>query len=95
MRGPWEYEDPACSSVGADFWFPEFDRDYSSLVSKEERQLETQVAKGICNGCTHKIECQRWGLQYETFGIWGGLTERDRIPVRRRLNIIVKGENVA
>ncbi len=95
MRGPWEFEDPACASVGGEFWFPEFDRDISLAVSKDERQLEVQVAKSICNGCTHKIVCQQWGLKNETFGIWGGLTERERIPIRRRLNIIVKGESVA
>ena len=95
MRGPWKYEDPACHSVGADFWFPEFDIDSLSTISKEEIKIELQAAKSICNTCTHKIECQRWGLNYERFGIWGGLTERDRIPIRKRLNIVVRGEDVA
>jgi len=95
MRGPWEYEDPACADVGGDFWFPEFSQEPAFFVSKDERQIETQIAKSICNGCTHKIECQQWGLRKERFGIWGGLTERDRVPIRRRLNIIIKEESVA
>lgn len=90
MRGPWAYEDPSCASVGGDFWFPEFDKDALKVFNKDARQLEVQTAKSICGSCTHKVECQQWGLKHETFGIWGGLTESDRRPIRKRLNIIVE-----
>jgi hypothetical protein len=90
MRGPWEYEDPNCASVGGDFWFPEFDKDALALKGTDEKKIEVKAAKSICNSCTHKIECQQWGIKHERFGIWGGLTERDRRPVRNRLNIIVE-----
>jgi len=90
MRGPWEYEDPSCASVGGDFWFPEFDRNALTIVNADEKQVEAKVAKSICNGCIHKIECQQWGLKHERYGIWGGLSERERYPIRRRLNIIVE-----
>jgi len=94
MRGPWEYEDPSCASVGGDFWFPEFDTDALSIVNATEKKAESRVAKSVCNGCVHKSECQQWGLQHERYGIWGGLGERDRFFVRKRLNITVKEVDV-
>ena len=92
MREPWEYEDPSCASVGGDFWFAE--RDGINFAGTDEKQVQTQVAKKICGSCTHKIECQQWGLKHERFGIWGGLSESDRRPIRKRLNIIVEEINV-
>lgn len=93
MREPWEYEDPSCASVGGDLWFAE--KDGVNFVAADEKQMQTQIAKKICGSCTHKIECQQWGLKYEKFGIWGGLSEFDRLPIRKRLNIIVEEVNVA
>lgn len=90
MRAPWEYEDPSCASVGGDFWFPDFDRYSVNIINADEKKAEVKVAKSICNGCVHKIECQQWGLKHERYGIWGGLTERERFPIRRRLNIFVE-----
>jgi WhiB family redox-sensing transcriptional regulator len=57
--------------------------------------VEMVMAKSICRTCPHKAECAEWGIKNEAFGIWGGLTERDRRPLRKALNITVKGENVA
>ena len=90
MRGPWEYEDPSCASVGGDFWFPEYDRGSLSIISADEKKEESRIAKTVCNSCVHKSECQQWGLEHERYGIWGGLGERDRSFIRRRLNIIVE-----
>lgn len=95
MRGPWEYEDPSCASVGGDFWFPELEKGSTHLSGADGKRLEGQTAKSICKSCIHKLECQRWGLEHERFGIWGGLTETDRNPIRRRLNIIVEEVGVA
>ena len=53
------------------------------------------MAKSICNSCIHKTECRQWGLEHEYFGIWGGLTERERRPIRRRLNITVEVVGIA
>jgi len=53
------------------------------------------MAKSICHTCPHKAECAEWGINKEQFGIWGGLTQADRVPIRKQLNIILKGENVA
>ena len=95
MRGPWEYEDPSCASVNGNFWFPEkaYLQDDNTVFNGQSE--EVKLAKSICKSCTHKIECQQWGLQYELHGIWGGLSEADRRPIRARLNIIIKEVDVA
>ena len=87
MRAPWHYESPGCASVGGDFWFPER-KDSDNSYSYQSP--EVAVAKSICNSCIHKSECQQWGLEHEEFGIWGGLTSRERSIIRTRLNIIVE-----
>jgi WhiB family transcriptional regulator, redox-sensing transcriptional regulator len=53
------------------------------------------MAKSICNLCPHRIECAEWGIENEYYGIWGGLTERQRQSIRRQRNISLKGEGVA
>ena len=95
MRGPWAYEDPSCASVGGEFWFPERDAKGLGITMHNFQSPEVLLAKSVCNSCIHKIECQRWGLEHERFGIWGGLTEGDREPIRKRLNIIVEEVGVA
>ncbi|WP_339121130.1 WhiB family transcriptional regulator [Pseudonocardia sp. D17] len=41
-------------------------------------------AKRICAGCEVRAECLEYALaQDERFGIWGGLSERERRPLRR------------
>jgi hypothetical protein len=90
MRGPWEYEDPSCASVGGDFWFPDRDAGDGPINALSSQSQEVQIAISVCNSCAHKIECRQWGLEHEHNGIWGGLTEGQRRPFRRQLNIIVK-----
>ena len=43
------------------------------------------MAKRICIGCPVRQECLDYALvSNQRFGIWGGLTEEERRPVRRR-----------
>jgi WhiB family redox-sensing transcriptional regulator len=90
MREPWNYESPGCASVGGEFWFPERSLDASEIKLFSYSAPEVLLAKSVCNSCIHKTECKQWGLEHERFGIWGGLTEGEREPIRRRLNITVK-----
>ena len=90
MRGPWAYENPSCASVGGEFWFPEKESGLHGVTVVNFQSAEVAIAKSICNTCPHKKECGQWGLKHERFGIWGGLSERDRRPLRNRLNIIVE-----
>jgi WhiB family transcriptional regulator, redox-sensing transcriptional regulator len=88
VREPRFYENPACATVGGDFWFPEND-------ATSRNTTEVAIAKSICRRCPHKTECAEWGIQNENFGIWGGLNEGQRRLVRRQRRIIIKGGEVA
>ena len=50
-----------------------------------EKGCSTREAKKICTGCEVKAECLEYALANdERFGIWGGLSERERRRLRRR-----------
>lgn len=40
-------------------------------------------AKLVCGACPERVTCARWGLEREEFGIWGGMTARERARERR------------
>ena len=49
-----------------------------------EKGGSTREAKRICSGCPVKAECLEYALENdERFGIWGGLSERERRKLRR------------
>ena len=50
-----------------------------------EKGGSTREAKKICTGCEVKAQCLEYALANdERFGIWGGLSERERRRLRRR-----------
>lgn len=60
-----------CRGADADLFFP-------------ERGASTRKAKSICAACEVKAECLDYAIEMgEKFGIWGGLSERERRRVRR------------
>jgi WhiB family redox-sensing transcriptional regulator len=53
-----------------------------------ERGGSTREAKRICSGCEVRAECLDYALAHdERFGIWGGLSERERRRLRRAARI--------
>jgi WhiB family redox-sensing transcriptional regulator len=61
-----------CMGVDPDLFFP-------------ERGASTKEAKEVCRGCVVKEDCLEYALSNgEKFGIWGGLSERERRRIRRR-----------
>jgi WhiB family redox-sensing transcriptional regulator len=61
-----------CMGVDPDLFFP-------------ERGASTREAKEVCRGCVVREECLEYALTNgEKFGIWGGLSERERRRIRRR-----------
>lgn len=45
----------------------------------------TKPAKTICSGCAVQVECLEYALTHdERFGIWGGLSERERRKISSR-----------
>ncbi|MDZ7674285.1 MAG: WhiB family transcriptional regulator [Acidimicrobiales bacterium] len=60
-----------CLGVDPDLFFP-------------ERGASTKEAKAVCKGCVVREECLEYALQNgEKFGIWGGMSERERRRIRR------------
>jgi WhiB family redox-sensing transcriptional regulator len=50
-----------------------------------EKGGSTREAKRICSGCEVRAECLEYALMHdERFGIWGGLSERERRRLKRR-----------
>jgi len=50
-----------------------------------EKGGSTREAKRICTGCEVSAECLEYALAHdERFGIWGGLSERERRRLKRR-----------
>ena len=67
----WQHE-ANCLGVDPDLFFP-------------ERGASTKEAKGVCRGCTVREDCLEYALANgEKFGIWGGLSERERRRIRRQ-----------
>ena len=51
-----------------------------------EKGGSTREAKQICNSCEVRTECLEYALGHdERFGIWGGLSERERRRLKRRV----------
>jgi len=51
-----------------------------------EKGGSTREAKSVCKTCTVKQECLDYALENdERYGIWGGLSERERRKLRRRV----------
>lgn len=64
-----------CMGVDPDLFFP-------------ERGDSTREAKEVCRGCVVRDDCLDHALANgEKFGIWGGLSERERRRVRRSRTI--------
>lgn len=50
-----------------------------------EKGGSTREAKKVCVGCDVRVECLEYALaKDERFGIWGGLSERERRKLKKR-----------
>lgn len=50
-----------------------------------EKGGSTREAKKVCMGCEVRSECLEYALLHdERFGIWGGLSERERRRLKKR-----------
>ena len=49
-----------------------------------EKGGSTREAKRVCQACEVRLECLEYALAHdERFGIWGGMSERERRKLRR------------
>ncbi|HLS00791.1 MAG TPA: WhiB family transcriptional regulator [Beutenbergiaceae bacterium] len=50
-----------------------------------EKGGSTREAKRVCSACEVRVECLEYALMNdERFGIWGGLSERERRKLKRQ-----------
>jgi WhiB family redox-sensing transcriptional regulator len=82
LKDPRNYEEPKCASIDSDLFYGKDPDEPGYSKFQIERQYD--LAKKICSGCIHKIECAEWGIQNEDHGLWGGLTPNERRKLRRR-----------
>lgn len=87
-RDPREFESPKCVTVGSDLFFGK-DPDEPGYV-KSQVDYQHSLAKKICGGCIHRVECAEWAILNEIHGVWGGLTPQERKKIRRRQYIKLK-----
>ena len=67
-----------CLGVDPDLFFP-------------ERGASTREAKEVCRGCIVRGQCLEYALVHsEKFGIWGGMSERERRRIRRARGLSVR-----
>jgi len=67
-----------CLGVDPDLFFP-------------ERGASTREAKEVCRGCVVRAQCLEYAIVgAEKFGIWGGLSERERRRIRRARSLARK-----
>lgn len=74
--GPAEHasgwrERALCAQTGPDFFFP-------------VPGGSTREAKQVCRACEERVECLEYALENdERFGVWGGLSEKERRRLRK------------
>ena len=68
---PWQ-EEALCAQTDPEAFFP-------------EKGGSTREAKKVCLGCDVRGGCLEYALQNdERFGIWGGLSERERRKLKKK-----------
>lgn len=78
-RPEW-YAAAACRGMDPNRWHP------SSRNARDDSRL-ARSAKAICATCPVQQDCLEHALtNNETFGIWGGKSERERARIRRQRN---------
>lgn len=70
-RYSWQ-ENAGCRGIEPEIFFPVSDEDAGP-------------ARAICGGCPVREECLLFSFQNrERYGVWGGVTEKERIEMVRR-----------
>ena len=86
--GDWRHRARCRGMATADHdpWFP------TGTTSDADHEQE-RAAKAVCQRCPVRLDCLDWAVIAGEAGIWGGMTEQDRRPLRqawlqRRVRVI-------
>lgn len=72
----WRHES-ACRWIDPDLFWP--------VGESAPARKQAEDAKAVCAGCPVRAQCLEWALEAEQdFGVWGGMTERERRALHRR-----------
>lgn len=63
-----------CRRKHGDIWFPPFET--------TTPEINYAIAKKVCNVCPVWADCLTIGMK-EIYGVWGGLTPQDRLPLQK------------
>jgi WhiB family transcriptional regulator, redox-sensing transcriptional regulator len=67
------------TSPETDYWYPDPEE------PEPVRRSKTATAKAICHICPVKVPCRDYAIEAgEVYGIWGGMTPRDRTTFKRK-----------
>ena len=81
---PWA-RDAACRDEDPELFFPP--RPARGPGATRARHERLAKAKAVCARCPVRRECLQHALELpEEHGIWGGLTEGERLKMRKRLS---------
>lgn len=75
----WQ-ESAACDGMNPNIFFPD-----DASLSAEKRSNYEDMAKAICRRCVVRDDCLDYAIaRSEQYGIWGGMTAKERNKLPRR-----------
>ena len=76
MADDWQ-EEGLCRGLDPEMFYP-------------SRGVRTNTVRAICDECPVRHPCAEWGIAHEGYGLWGGLSERQRMIIRRERGISIQ-----
>ena len=70
-----------CEGKDTAWWYPGFG-------AKKEERVNNEKAISLCRKCPVRLDCLKYALEWEAFGIWGAFTERQRDFIRKRKGLL-------
>lgn len=71
----------ACRNMNPDIFFP-------------DQSESAELAKEVCRSCPVRRPCLEYALAYhERFGIWGGLSDRNRNRIKKARSAYVRNRD--
>jgi WhiB family redox-sensing transcriptional regulator len=82
MNNEWRLE-AYCKGKDTNLFYPE--------IGTKGAAEQTKTMKSFCALCKVSAECLQTAIEYdEQFGIWGGLTPKERSRVRREYSVLTR-----